>query len=284
MQEFRDKILELDKLNRKLLAKGIEARKKAEIEFHDLNRSLSYGQEFEGYVAEEMLSNKRFYKTTKRSNKYLEDWIAKYAKNKIVLDYACGMGELTIKASRVGAKLAIGLDISPKSLDLAIQNLGSEEFENLIFMVGDAEKTGLPDNSIDIVMCTGMLHHLNLSYAFYELRRILKPGGKIIAVEALDINPFIKLYRKLTPHLRTDFESKHILSLKDLSFARYFFRVSNVRYWHVIGYLGAYIPLLSGVLDTLDRVILEKIPLVNRLAWQFTFEMTKHEVEYRIEA
>jgi len=278
MQEFRDKILELDELNRKLLAKGIDARKKAEIEFHDLNRSLAYGQEVKGYVAEEMLSNKKFYVTTKRSNKYLEDWIAKYAKNKIVLDYACGVGELAIKASRVGAKLAIGLDISPKSLDLAIQNLGSEEFENLVFMVGDAEKTGLPDNSIDIVLCSGMLHHLDLSYALYELRRILKPGGKIIAVEALDINPLIKLYRRFTPHLRTDFESKHILSLKDLSFARRFFRVSNVRYWHVIGYFGAYIPLLSGVFDILDRVIFEKIPLVNRLAWQFTFEMTKHEV------
>ena len=46
-------------------------------------------------------------------------------------------------------------------------------------------------------MCCGMLHHLDLSYAFPELRRILSLEGKILAIEALDYNPIIKLYRNI---------------------------------------------------------------------------------------
>ncbi len=53
----------------------------------------------------------------------------------------------------------------------------------------------LDDNYIDAIICSGMLHHLDLSYAFLELRRILRAEGKILAaIEALNYNPAIKLY------------------------------------------------------------------------------------------
>lgn len=269
-------LAEIDSHNRKVLSVNVDGRKKAEMEFHDLNRTLSSGVEIEGVNSNEMLSNKKFYKTTNRSRDYVENWIKENVKGKVVLDYACGLGELAQKAARAGAAVTVGIDISPKSIDLAKQAINSVAGTDIHFIVADAENTGLPDNSIDVILCSGMLHHLDLSYAFFEMRRILRPGGKVIAVEALDINPFIKLYRLLTPHLRTEFESKHILSLKELGFANRFFKVANVRYWHVVGYLGAYAPLLHKVLDFLDRV-LEKLPLVNRLAWQFTFELIKRE-------
>ena len=119
-----------------------------------------------------------------------------------------------------------------------------------------------------------MLHHLDLSYAFPEIRRILKPGGKILAFEALDYNPLIKLYRALTPEMRTDWEKAHILSLKDIKFAERFFIVNEIRYWHIIGFIGGKIPFLSKLSSFIDR-FLEKIPLLNRMAWIFTFELIK---------
>ena len=62
-------------------------------------------------------------------------------------------------------------------------------------MQADAENTMLDDNYIDAIICSGMLHHLDLSYAFLELRRILRAEGKILAaIEALNYNPAIKLY------------------------------------------------------------------------------------------
>ncbi len=119
-----------------------------------------------------------------------------------------------------------------------------------------------------------MLHHLDLSYAFPELRRILKPGGKILAVEALDYNPAIKLYRTLTPAMRTDWEKAHILSLKDIKFAKRLFDMGVINYFHVLGYIGGKIPILMYPMDLIDRV-LEKIPLVKLLSWMFTFELIK---------
>lgn len=145
---------------------------------------------------------------------------------------------------------------------------------NVRFFQADAENTKLPDNSIDRIICSGMLHHLDLSYAFPELRRILKPGGKILAVEALDYNPAIKLYRMLTPDMRTEWEKAHILSLKDVEFAKRFFTLGHLKYWHVVGYIAGKFPILTSSLDLLDS-LLEKIPYVQRMAWMFTFEMVK---------
>ena len=119
-----------------------------------------------------------------------------------------------------------------------------------------------------------MLHHLDLSYALPELRRILKPGGVILAVEALDYNPAIKLYRLLTPAMRTEWEKAHILSLKDIRFAKRFFDLGEVRYWHIVGYIAGKFPLFQMPLDIIDKV-LEKIPFVQLMSWMFTFELVK---------
>jgi SAM-dependent methyltransferase len=91
----------------------------------------------------------------------------------------------------------------------------------------DAENTRLPAASIDRVLCSGMLHHLDLSCALPELQRILAPGGRILAVEALDYNPAIKPYHYLTPDMRTDWEKSHILNLKDVAYAGRFFTVGE---------------------------------------------------------
>jgi hypothetical protein len=117
-----------------------------------------------------------------------------------------------------------------------------------------------------------MLHHLDLSYAFPELRRILAPGGKILAVEALDYNPLIKLYRALTPQMRTEWEKAHILSLKDLRFAKRFFDVGEVRYWHITSIAAPHLPFLARPLELLDRG-LSRVPVIQLMAWIFTFEL-----------
>ena len=135
----------------------------------------------------------------------------------------------------------------------------------------------LPDNSIDVILCAGMLHHLDLSYAFPELRRILKPGGKILAVEALDYNPFIKAYRFLTPGMRTEWEKHHILSIKDVKFASRFFKVKSIKFWHITSFCAAFLgnskPILT-LFNFLDS-LLTKIPLIKLLSWQFTFVLEK---------
>jgi SAM-dependent methyltransferase len=127
-----------------------------------------------------------------------------------------------------------------------------------------------------------MLHHLDLSYAAPELRRLLKPGGRILAMEALNYNPLFRLYRRLTPDLRTEFEKEHILSLKDLAFLSRFFTVRSVQYWHLATLLAtpfrrtvAFDSLLR-LLDIVDKGML-RIPGLAQMAWMFTFELGKNK-------
>jgi hypothetical protein len=74
--------------------------------------------------------------------------------------------------------------------------------------------------------------------------------------------------------MRTEWEKAHILSHADLRFARRFFDVGEVRYWHVTGYVGGKFPLLLPALDSVDRV-LERIPGVQLMSWIWTFELIR---------
>jgi len=266
----------IDKISDEEWKSTLNDRKIKELQFHDRGRDQNRVKQIQASdTYEKFYGYKKYYAATKRSNEFVKNWIKKESAGKVFLDYACGNGENAIFAANCGATLGLGFDISGVSVQKA-RNAAAEAgvSENTRFFQADAENTKLPDNSIDAIICSGMLHHLDLSFAFPELRRILKPGGKILAVEALDYNPAIKLYRMLTPAIRTDWEKAHILDLSDVRFATRFFDVVEIRYWHVFGYVGGKFPLLFPILDVFDR-LLEKIPYVQRMAWIFTFVLRK---------
>jgi len=259
---------------------SLTSRERAELEFHNKHRQGTVEAQARSQdTFEKFFGNKKYYAATRRSTEYLYSWIKRHAPGAIVLDYACGNGNLARLSAHAGAALAIGLDIS----DVSIANarvLAEQEgvSGNTYFVQANAEDTKLPAESVDYVLCSGMLHHLDLSYAFPELRRLLKVGGKILAVESLDYNPAIKLYRKMTPDMRTDWEKAHILDHSDLRFARRFFDVGEVRYWHVVGYVGGRFPGMLPALDKIDQ-ILEKIPLLQLMAWIWSFELVRPSKE-----
>lgn len=252
---------------------SLDDRKRKELEFHDRDRDRAKIESLDQDTYERFYGNKKYYQATSRSKAYVDDWIRTQANRKIFLDYACGNGVNAIKAAKAGAALSIGLDISSVSVTNARQDAAAAGVaENSYFVQADAENTKLPDSSIDVIVCSGMLHHLDLSQALPELQRILAPDGVILGVEALDYNPLIKLYRLMTPDMRTEWEKAHILSLKDLRFARRFFDLGDIRYWHVASIAGGKFPVLLPILDGLD-VILTRVPGIQLMAWIFTFEL-----------
>jgi len=274
IEELRNKIEEIANIPDDDWMTSLNERKIKEFEFHnewyDKKRISSMDEDsFEKYY-----SNEKFYDTVSESNNYIDNWLKNNVKGKIFLDYACGNGKNAIKAAKSGASLSLGFDINRTSVENAKNTAEKESLENILFFQADAENTNLPDGCIDTIICSGMLHHLNLSYAFPELRRILAKDGKIIAIEALDYNPFIKLYRNFTPTMRTEFETEHILSLKDIEFARRFFNIGEIKYWHVTSYAGAYFPKLLPLFNRLDKLLV-KIPGIRLMSWIFTFELLK---------
>lgn len=57
----------------------------------------------------------------------------------------------------------------------------SNRFPRIRLLQGDAEQTGLPDGSFDLVLIRAVIHHLrNLYPCFREAIRILKPGGILL--------------------------------------------------------------------------------------------------------
>lgn len=288
-----DRMLEvlrgLDERNAVAWMAELNARKRDEMEFHDKLTApapAEVAQVAQVAQAEKdptklRETTKKFYATVERSRNYTRNWIERQGRDKIVLDFACGLGENAIHAAKHGAALAIGLDISRSSVARCRETAAQEGVDtNTFFVQGDCENTGLPDNSIDTVICSGMLHHLDLSYVLPELRRIMKPGGRCLAVEALNYNPLIKLYRRLTPEMRTEWEKTHILSMKDVRFARWFFDVQNVHCWHLCSIgagLLARTPLFGVSLkfaNWIDSLLLSTYPL-KLMGWIITFEMVK---------
>lgn len=264
---------EIDSIPDATWMSGLSERKLAELEFHDRDRDRDKVASMDQDTYDRFYGNKKYYEATSLSKDYVDRWIERNAKGKYFLDYACGNGEGALKAAKAGAELAIGIDISSVSVQNARDDAKAAGVSDTTFFTqADAENTKLPDSSIDVILCRGMLHHLDLSYAFPELRRILAPGGVLLAVEALDYNPLIKLYRQITPDMRTEWEKAHILSHRDLRFASRFFDIGDVRYWHMVSILGPHIKPCLPILNSIDS-LLTRLPLVRLMAWIFTFEL-----------
>lgn len=105
-----------------------------------------------------------------------------------------------------GAKV-IGIEIAPELVAQA-RELWRDYADRIDFRIGDAEHLELPDNSLDAVFFGGVLHHIpQLDQVYAEARRVLKPGGKFVAIEPnrLDFLELIEwgaadLRGKLTPN------------------------------------------------------------------------------------
>jgi ubiquinone/menaquinone biosynthesis C-methylase UbiE len=281
----RAKIEELKRRNIAEFAANLEERKKQERDWANFSRDSHNPHTLPGETNETSRGNYKWYSTTQRSMDYREAWMKKNVPGKIFVDYACGNGDSTIAAAKLGAALAIGIDISEVSVQNATEAAEKAGVgDRCIFFTGDCENTELPANSIDAILCSYMLHHLDLNYAYPEMQRILKPGGVVFAAEALDYNPVIRAYRKLTPEMRTEWEKEHILSLKDVRLAKKWFNVGAIRYWHMAAITGAFFrripPLFNVLMPVLNVVddVLTRVPGVQLMSWQFSFELIKPRV------
>jgi len=255
----------------------MELRKGKEREFHNLMR------ENEGRL-DATRSNKKFYSITRQSKAFMTDWLLSRCRNKKVLDYGCGAGFLTILAAKGGAD-AVGIDIS----DISVENGQKEAARsgvtgNAQFKVMDCEALEFEDNSFDLIVVSGVLHHLDLGKAFEEMARVLKGDGAIICNEGLADNPLLRIYRRRTPHLRTEWEAEHIMRVRDLKLAKRYFGRVDARFYHL--FTIAAVPFrntrifrrLLSLLEAIDSVVL-KMPFIRSQAWQTIFVLSQPNKE-----
>lgn len=123
-----------------------------------------------------------------------------------VLDVGCGTGGVTIPAKqRVGSNgQAAGIDPAPEMIAVARKKADRAKLD-IDFRVGVIESLPYPDSSFDVVTSSLMMHHLPYEVqvkGLAEIRRVLKPGGRIFIADMLRLSKSLhdRLFATLTLH------------------------------------------------------------------------------------
>jgi ubiquinone/menaquinone biosynthesis C-methylase UbiE len=95
-----------------------------------------------------------------------------------VLDVACGTGNASIPAARLGARVT-GLDFSPGLVAIARER-GAEANVEVDWLEGDAESLPFDDNSFDrVISAIGHMFAPDHKRTADELLRVCRPDGRI---------------------------------------------------------------------------------------------------------
>jgi demethylmenaquinone methyltransferase/2-methoxy-6-polyprenyl-1,4-benzoquinol methylase len=111
-----------------------------------------------------------------------------------VLDAACGTGDLAIADRKAGAAHVTGLDFSERMLERA-----RRKAPELEWVQGDMLELPFEDGAFDAATVGfGVRNVADLELALRELRRVLRPGGRLAILEITQprgvLRPFFSLW------------------------------------------------------------------------------------------
>lgn len=109
--------------------------------------------------------------------------LARPGKGDVCLDVGTGTGHTAAQLA-LSAKKVYGLDPAEGMRQAAQEMYG--HLGNLELVPGTSEETGFPNDTFDIVTARHTLHHHpSMPRTLAELRRILKPGGRLVIVDEI---------------------------------------------------------------------------------------------------
>jgi demethylmenaquinone methyltransferase/2-methoxy-6-polyprenyl-1,4-benzoquinol methylase len=104
---------------------------------------------------------------------------ARIGASDVVLDLACGTGDLARLAAAAGAARVVGVDLTPRMLELA-RALDAE----VRYVVGDMGALPIASGSVHVVTTGyGLRNVPDLDVAIREIARVMRPGGRFLSLD-----------------------------------------------------------------------------------------------------
>jgi demethylmenaquinone methyltransferase / 2-methoxy-6-polyprenyl-1,4-benzoquinol methylase len=172
-----------------------------------------------------------------------------------ILDVATGTADVAIMATKqLKPKKIIGIDISDGMLDVGREKIKKLGLQNTIELLnGDSETINFDDNTFDAVtVAFGVRNFENLEKGLSEIKRVLKPEGKLVVLEfSKPLLPGVKtlynLYMKLiTPTVgKLVSKNKEAYAYLDESIQKFPEGKNFINILSKIGYKNTYFKKLS---------------------------------------
>lgn len=104
---------------------------------------------------------------------------ARITASDVVVDLACGTGDIARLAAEAGARWVIGVDLTPRMLTVARVRGGRTRY-----LAGDMGALPLGSASADVVTTGyGLRNVPDLDEALAEVARVLRPGGRFLSLD-----------------------------------------------------------------------------------------------------
>ena len=118
-----------------------------------------------------------------RGNWYLYQWASQWLPKGNIANIGCHDGALLNVINNLeGTRELYGIDISPKTIEIAKNNLPHVNFRQ-----GSVTKLPFEDGELDAVTCTEVIEHLeDPKAAIKELHRVVKKGGTIVVTTPIE--------------------------------------------------------------------------------------------------
>jgi ubiquinone/menaquinone biosynthesis C-methylase UbiE len=111
-----------------------------------------------------------------------------------ILDLGCGTGFYFPILAKHATSL-LGVDVCQPMLDQAQHTIDSHGLSGCRVQKSSAFELPVEDQSIDVVHSWDFLHHVSdLTKVYAEIKRVLKPEGRYVAIEPNLLNPSITWY------------------------------------------------------------------------------------------